>query len=204
LPGHGRRVRQDPYPVRTAHREFPGHQAQVRRHVARGGVVQVRRLLRGVGRGEDSDELPVVASLAKSYCSEATSTPRPRTSRSTGDRLHLEHPAHLYFKRAKVVRAALRRPGLSPGAAGPAHRHLNRRRPDRLADLMGREGAILGLWPRDRETAPAIGRTRERRPRTVIGSPTWSVPLRPRPARRLRTSMIGSIGSWPRSTLGEL
>ena len=66
------RVRQEPDPVRPAHRQLPGHQAQVRRHAARGRVGQVRRLLRRHGRPPRThDELPVVASLAKSYCSEA-------------------------------------------------------------------------------------------------------------------------------------
>jgi alkylation response protein AidB-like acyl-CoA dehydrogenase len=51
---------------------------------------------------EDTDELPVVASLAKSYCSEAY-------FHTTADNIQIhggigftwEHPAHLYFKRAK-------------------------------------------------------------------------------------------------------
>jgi alkylation response protein AidB-like acyl-CoA dehydrogenase len=51
---------------------------------------------------EDSDELPVVASLAKSYCSEAY-------FHATAENIQIhggigftwEHPAHLYFKRAK-------------------------------------------------------------------------------------------------------
>ncbi len=51
---------------------------------------------------EDSDELPVVASLAKSYCSEAY-------FHAAADNIQIhggigftwEHPAHLYFKRAK-------------------------------------------------------------------------------------------------------
>jgi alkylation response protein AidB-like acyl-CoA dehydrogenase len=51
---------------------------------------------------EDSDELPVVASLCKSYCSEAF-------FHAAGENIQIhggigftwEHPAHLYFKRAK-------------------------------------------------------------------------------------------------------
>ncbi|HLI23830.1 MAG TPA: acyl-CoA dehydrogenase family protein [Acidimicrobiales bacterium] len=51
---------------------------------------------------EDNDELPVVASLAKSYCSEAY-------FHATAENIQIhggigftwEHPAHLYFKRAK-------------------------------------------------------------------------------------------------------
>jgi hypothetical protein len=48
--GHGRRVREDPHPVRAPHRQLPGHQAQVRRHAARGRVGQVGGVLRRVGR----------------------------------------------------------------------------------------------------------------------------------------------------------
>ncbi len=52
---------------------------------------------------EDSDELPVVASLCKAYCSEAF-------FRAAGESIQIhggigftwEHPAHLYFKRAKA------------------------------------------------------------------------------------------------------
>ena len=51
---------------------------------------------------EDSDELPVVASLAKAYCSDAY-------FHATAENIQIhggigftwEHPAHLYFKRAK-------------------------------------------------------------------------------------------------------
>ncbi len=57
----------------------------------------------GWAAADDTDELPVVASLAKSYCSEAYSPRhRRRTSRSTAaSGFTWEHPAHLYFKRAK-------------------------------------------------------------------------------------------------------
>ncbi len=56
----------------------------------------------GWAAAEDSEELPVVASLAKSYCSEAY-------FRAAADNIQVhggigftwEHPAHLYFKRAK-------------------------------------------------------------------------------------------------------
>ena len=51
---------------------------------------------------EDNDELPVVASLAKAYCSDAY-------FHATAENIQIhggigftwEHPAHLYFKRAK-------------------------------------------------------------------------------------------------------
>jgi alkylation response protein AidB-like acyl-CoA dehydrogenase len=56
----------------------------------------------GWAAAEDSDELPVVASLAKSYCSEAY-------FHAAGENIQIhggigftwEHDAHLYFKRAK-------------------------------------------------------------------------------------------------------
>jgi alkylation response protein AidB-like acyl-CoA dehydrogenase len=51
---------------------------------------------------EDSDELPVVASLAKSYCSEAYFHAAAETIQIHGGiGFTWEHPAHLYFKRAK-------------------------------------------------------------------------------------------------------
>ena len=74
---------------------------------------------------EMNDELPSVASLAKAYCSEAY-------FHATAENIQIhggigftwEHPAHLYFKRAKTVGAAVRRPDLPPRAARPAHRYL--------------------------------------------------------------------------------
>ncbi|HEY3942179.1 MAG TPA: acyl-CoA dehydrogenase family protein [Acidimicrobiales bacterium] len=51
---------------------------------------------------EDTDELPVVASLAKSYCSEAYfHTAAENIQIHGGIGFTWEHPAHLYFKRAK-------------------------------------------------------------------------------------------------------
>jgi alkylation response protein AidB-like acyl-CoA dehydrogenase len=51
---------------------------------------------------ENSDELPVVASLAKSYCSEAYFHAAAETIQIHGGiGFTWEHPAHLYFKRAK-------------------------------------------------------------------------------------------------------
>ena len=52
---------------------------------------------------EDSDELPVVASLAKSYCSEAYFHAAAENIQIHGGiGFTWEHPAHLYFKRAKT------------------------------------------------------------------------------------------------------
>jgi alkylation response protein AidB-like acyl-CoA dehydrogenase len=51
---------------------------------------------------EDSDELPVVSSLAKSYCSEAYFHAAAEMIQIHGGiGFTWEHPAHLYFKRAK-------------------------------------------------------------------------------------------------------
>ena len=51
---------------------------------------------------DDSDELPVVASLAKSYCSEAYFHSAAENIQIHGGiGFTWEHPAHLYFKRAK-------------------------------------------------------------------------------------------------------
>ena len=51
---------------------------------------------------EDSEELPVVASLAKSYCSEAYFHAAAENIQIHGGiGFTWEHPAHLYFKRAK-------------------------------------------------------------------------------------------------------
>jgi alkylation response protein AidB-like acyl-CoA dehydrogenase len=56
----------------------------------------------GWAAAEDNDELPVVASLAKSYCSEAYFHVTAENIQIHGGiGFTWEHPAHLYFKRAK-------------------------------------------------------------------------------------------------------
>jgi alkylation response protein AidB-like acyl-CoA dehydrogenase len=56
----------------------------------------------GWAAAEDSDELPVVASLAKSYCSEAYFHSAAENIQIHGGiGFTWEHDAHLYFKRAK-------------------------------------------------------------------------------------------------------
>jgi alkylation response protein AidB-like acyl-CoA dehydrogenase len=56
----------------------------------------------GWAAAENSDELPVVASLAKSYCSEAYFHAAAENIQIHGGiGFTWEHPAHLYFKRAK-------------------------------------------------------------------------------------------------------
>jgi alkylation response protein AidB-like acyl-CoA dehydrogenase len=57
----------------------------------------------GWAAAEDNDELPVVASLAKSYCSEAYFHAAAENIQIHGGiGFTWEHPAHLYFKRAKT------------------------------------------------------------------------------------------------------
>ncbi|MDQ1397990.1 MAG: hypothetical protein QOG64_3249, partial [Acidimicrobiaceae bacterium] len=56
----------------------------------------------GWAAAEDSDELPVVASLAKAYCSDAYFHAAAENIQIHGGiGFTWEHPAHLYFKRAK-------------------------------------------------------------------------------------------------------
>ena len=56
----------------------------------------------GWAAAEDNEELPVVSSLAKSYCSEAYfHTAAENIQIHGGIGFTWEHPAHLYFKRAK-------------------------------------------------------------------------------------------------------
>jgi alkylation response protein AidB-like acyl-CoA dehydrogenase len=51
---------------------------------------------------EDNDERPVVASLAKAYCSDAYFHAAAENIQIHGGiGFTWEHPAHLYFKRAK-------------------------------------------------------------------------------------------------------
>ena len=80
----------------------------------------------GWAAAEDSDELPVVASLAKSYCSEAYFHAAAETIQiHGGHRLHLGAPGPPVLQAGQVLGADARRPVLPPGAAGPAHRDLS-------------------------------------------------------------------------------
>ena len=102
---------------------------------------------------EDSDELPVVASLAKSYCSEAYFHAAAENIQIHGGiGFTWEHPAHLYFKRAKSSELLLGDPVLPPRAAGSAHRHLRCRGPS-------------GSCPGRRETCATYASTDRRRAR---------------------------------------
>ena len=97
------RVREGARAVRPADRFVPGDQAQVRRHAARGRVGQVGRVLRVVGRGRGQRR------VAGRRRARRRRTARRRTSTPTAENIQIhggigftwEHPAHLYFKRAK-------------------------------------------------------------------------------------------------------
>ena len=62
----------------------------------------------GWAAADDTDELPVVASLAKAYCSEAYFHAAAENIQIHGGiGFTWEHPAHLYFKRAKSTELLL-------------------------------------------------------------------------------------------------
>ena len=101
--GRGRGLRQDPRAVRTADRLVPGDQAQVRRHAGGDRVRPLGRVRRTVGAGRDDEPRP-----RSRRPSPRPSAPRrsPRSPPTTiqvhgGIGFTWEHPAHLYFKRAK-------------------------------------------------------------------------------------------------------
>ncbi len=97
------RVRQDPHSVRAAHR----FSFQAIKHKCADMLLEVESAKSAAyyaawAAAEDSDELPVVASLAKSYCSEAYFHSAAENIQIHGGiGFTWEHPAHLYFKRAK-------------------------------------------------------------------------------------------------------
>ena len=95
-------VRQDTHPIRTPIGSF-----QAIKHKCADMLLEVESAesaayYAGWAAADDSDELPVVASLAKSYCSEAYFHAAAETIQIHGGiGFTWEHPAHLYFKRAK-------------------------------------------------------------------------------------------------------
>ena len=81
---HVGRVRQGARAVRPPDRVVPGHQAQVRRHAARGRVGQVGRVLRRPGRPpRTTTSCRWRRAWPRPTAPTPTSTPPPRTSRST-------------------------------------------------------------------------------------------------------------------------
>ena len=113
------------HPVRPAHRQLPGHQAQVRRHAARGRVGQVRRVLRRLGRRRRLRRAPgrgqpgQVVLLRGLLPRRRREHPDPRR-----DRLHVGAPGAPLLQAGQVIRAVPRRSLVPPGAAGATHRHL--------------------------------------------------------------------------------
>ena len=102
----GRRVRQGARPVRPPDRLVPGHQAQVRRHAARGRVGQVGRLLRPVVRRRSrTTSCRRSPRWPRPTARRRTSTPPPRTSRSTA---------------ASASRGSTRRTSTSSGPRAPS------------------------------------------------------------------------------------
>ena len=140
------RVREGARAVRPAHRLVPGHQAQVRRHAARGRVGQVGGVLRGVGAAEDNEELPVVASLAKAYCSDAYFHAAAENIQIHGGiGFTWEHDAHLYFKRAKSSEILLGDATHQPPPPPPTHRYLGKTPAWGGRGRPARTGAVVGL-----------------------------------------------------------
>ena len=123
---------------------------------------------------EMNDELPSVASLAKAYCSEAYFHAAAENIQIHGGiGFTWEHPAHLYFKRAKSSELLVRRPDLPPRAARTAHRHLTLVEP-RVPVVIDRGPGLVRVRPRC-VRLPASGGSGQRR-----GPPTG------RPARDRR------------------
>ena len=106
----------------------------------------------GWAAAEDSDELPVVASLAKSYCSEAYFHAAAETIQiHGGHRLHLGAPRPPVLQAGQVLGADARRPVLPPRAVGPAHRHLSAR-----ACRLPRAGSAPAVAPLHRDPDLAL------------------------------------------------
>jgi len=193
VPDTARRVRQT-LSSSDGPRSFQAIKPQVRRHVARVESSNSAAYYAGWAAARTPTSCRSWPAWPSPTCSEAYFHAAAENIQIHGGSASPGSIPPIVTQAAKFVRAALRRPGLSPGELLAAHRHLNRRRRNRLAEPHGARRAILGLWLGQGD-APAIGRTRERRPRTVIGSPTWFQYHYAHGRPRLRTSMIGSIGS---------
>ena len=78
-----------------------------------------------------SSDLPLAASIAKTYCSTAYSHIAAESIQLHGGiGFTWEHPAHLYFKRAKGSEHPARLPRPPPGAHRPAAQPVGRSRAD--------------------------------------------------------------------------
>ena len=111
--GRGRGLRQDPRAVRTADRLVPGDQAQVRRHAAWRSSPPARPRTADCGRWTRATRRRPPSRRP----SPRPSAPR-RSRKVAGDNIQVhggigftwEHPAHLYFKRAKSSEVLLGTP----------------------------------------------------------------------------------------------
>src|SRR5581483_10454539 len=122
----GGRVREGARAVRPAHRFVPGHQAQVRRHAARGRVGQVRGVLRGLVR-VGAQRRAAVGGVAREGVLQRGVLPRCRREHPDPrwHRVHVGAPRPPVLQAGEVVRAAVRRSDVPPRAARAAHRHLS-------------------------------------------------------------------------------
>ena len=101
VPRHVGRV-QGSCAVRSPDRLVPGHQAQVRRHAPRGRVGQVRRLLRRLVRQRNERRASPGRLARQELLLEAYFHASAENIQIHGGiGFTWEHPAHLYFKRAK-------------------------------------------------------------------------------------------------------
>ncbi len=104
--GDDRGVPQCATPVRAAHRIVSGDQASMRRPAGGGGVRPVGGRVRQRAVATGADDASVAASIAKVYCSQAFYHVAAESIQMHGGiGFTWEHPAHLYFKRAKSSEA---------------------------------------------------------------------------------------------------
>ena len=124
----GGRVREGARAVRPADRIVPGHQAQVRRHAARGRVGQVGGVLRRMVR-VGAQRRASLGRLAREGVLLRGVLPRGRREHPDPrwHRLHVGAPGPPVLQAGQVVRAPVRRSDVPPRAARAAHRHLTGR-----------------------------------------------------------------------------
>ena len=95
-------LRQGPHPVRPAHRPVPGHQAQVRGPARGRGISEISRLRGRGGHHRESRRPGRDHRGGRSFCSEACLLAGHENIQIHGGiGFTWEHPAHLYYKRAK-------------------------------------------------------------------------------------------------------
>ena len=172
----------------------------------------------GCVAAEDGDELPVVASLAKAYCSDAY-------FRCAADSLQIhggvgftwEYDVHLYFKRAKSTRDLPRRRGLPPRAGSAADRSLDEPRHDRRRHMRdplelsgkvvivtgGSQGVGRGITTRFLEAGAEVVICDIKEPEELPVGRRASGPVHRRPTFATSSRSRGSSASPP-SSFGRL